>query len=126
MTDLTAQLSEALAHLYEIERELTGGGMGRVYVARDIILDRKIVIKVLPPTIAAAVQTERFRREIQIAAGLQHPHIVPVLSSASSADLIYYTMPFVEGMSLRERMKQSRIPVMDALVILRDIADALG
>ena len=84
-------------------RELGGGGMSRVFVAEETALDRKVVIKVLPPETAAQVSLERFKREILLAAKLQHPHIVPLLTAGESNGLPYFTMPFVDGESLRVR-----------------------
>jgi serine/threonine-protein kinase len=94
-SDLQTRLQEALGDAYQIERELGGGGMSRVFVARERALGRLVVVKVLPPEMAAAVNIERFRREIQLAASLQHPHIVPVHAAAQVGDLFYYTMPLV-------------------------------
>ena len=82
-----------------LERELGGGGMSRVFVAEEIDLGRKVVIKVLPPELAAGLSTDRFRREIQLAASLQHPQIVPLLAAGQAGELLYYTMPLVEGES---------------------------
>src|ERR1051325_6546903 len=97
-------LQDALASAYTLDRELKGGGMSRVFVAIEHSLQRKVVVKVLRPDLAAGVNRERFRREIMLAAQLQHPHIVPVLSAGERDDLLWYTMPFVEGESLREAM----------------------
>ncbi|MGH7718789.1 MAG: protein kinase domain-containing protein, partial [Gemmatimonadaceae bacterium] len=83
------QLQESLAGAYALERELAGGGMSRVFVATERALGRRVVIKVLPPELAAGVNTERFRREIQLAAQLQHPHIVPLLSAGEQGPLLY-------------------------------------
>ena len=93
---LWTALQRALGNDYEILRELTGAGMSRVFVAREIHLHRDVVVKVLPPDLAAGIKTERFEREIQFAARLQHPHIVPLLSAGSHEGLLYYTMPFVQ------------------------------
>ena len=93
MTDFSEHLQEALGTNYQLDRELTGGGMSRVFVAIDRLLGRKVVVKVLPPELAAGVNRERFRREIQVAAQLQHPHIVPLLSAGEEGDLLWYTMP---------------------------------
>ncbi|MBA3466300.1 MAG: protein kinase, partial [Gemmatimonadaceae bacterium] len=110
-----------------IERELGGGGMSRVFLARDVALDRAIVVKVLPPDLAHAVSVDRFKREIQLAARLQHPHIVPVLTAASAGDILYYTMPFVDGESVGARISRvGALPVADSISILRDAARALA
>ncbi len=101
--------------------------MSRVFLAEEVELRRKVVVKVLPPEMAAGVNQDRFRREIQLAAGLQHPHIVPVHSAGSSGDLLWYTMPFIEGESLRTRLaKGGELPIKDALLVLREVADALA
>jgi serine/threonine-protein kinase len=101
--------------------------MSRVFVAEELSLGRKVVVKVLPPDLAATVNVERFRREIQLAAKLQHPHIVPVLAAGISDGLPYYTMPFIEGESLRARLARSgELPVQEAAKILRDVLSALS
>lgn len=124
--EFTTQLQAALAPSYTLERELTGGGMSRVFVATDTTLGRKVVIKVLPPELAAGVNHERFRREIQVAAQLQHPHIVPLLSAGEQGALIWYTMPFIHGQSLRETLARGdRIAVKDVVRILHEVAEAL-
>jgi serine/threonine-protein kinase len=126
VSEFTAQLQSALAPSYTLERELTGGGMSRVFVATDVSLGRKVVVKVLPPELAAGVNHERFRREIQVAAQLQHPHIVPLLSAGEQGALIWYTMPYIHGQSLRETLaKGERIAVRDVLRIMREVAEAL-
>jgi serine/threonine-protein kinase len=110
-----------------LERELGGGGMSRVFVAEETALGRKVVIKVFPPELAAALSVDRFRREIQLAASLQHPHIVPLLSAGQAGDLLYYSMPLVEGESLRARLlREGELPVLEAIRVLRDVADALS
>ena len=127
MTDLRDQLQATLGNAYILERELGGGGMSRVFIAEDTSLGRKVVVKVLLPDLAATVNVERFRREIQLAAKLQHPHIVPVLSAGISDGLPYYTMPFIEGESLRARLARSgELPVHDTARILRDVLSALS
>jgi serine/threonine-protein kinase len=124
---LRAQLQRALGTAYTIERELGGGGMSRVFLATDTALGRAVVIKLLPPELAASVSTERFKREIQLAARLQHPHIVPLLAAGESDGLPYFTMPFVEGESLRMRLaKRGEMPVAEAVRVLREIASALA
>lgn len=126
MPEFTAQLQVALAPSYTLERELTGGGMSRVFVATDTALGRKVVVKVLPPELAAGVNHERFRREIQVVAQLQHPHIVPLLSAGEQGALIWYTMPYIHGESLRELLaKGQAIAVRDVLRIMREVAEAL-
>src|SRR3712207_9167707 len=100
--------------------------MARVFVATDPALGRQVVVKVLPPEAAEGMSAERFTREIRLAAALQDPHIVPVLTAGQTTDgLPYYTMPFVTGESLRARMGRGRLPLDEALRILRDIAEAL-
>jgi serine/threonine-protein kinase len=127
MSDLQQQLQRTLGASYTIERELGGGGMSRVFVAEETSLGRKVVVKVLPPDLAATVNVERFRREIQLAARLQHPHIVPVLSSGVSDGLPFYTMPFIEGESLRTRLTRvGKLDVGEATKILRDVLAALS
>src|SRR5438128_1754506 len=101
--------------------------MSRVFAARDVELGRIVVVKVLPPEMAAGVNAERFRREIQLAASLQHPHIVPLLHAGHADDLVYYTMPLIEGESLRARLaREGELPVPEVVRILRDVADALA
>ncbi|HSQ31800.1 MAG TPA: protein kinase [Gemmatimonadaceae bacterium] len=138
--DLGAYLQSAFGDTYAIERELGGGGMGRVFLAREHALGRTVVIKVLPPLLAAGIRTERFAREVRLAATLQHPNIVPLFTagqvSASEstsvsewplAGLPYYVMPYVPGESLRARLaRDGRLPLADALSVLRDVARALS
>src|SRR5256885_16603021 len=103
MTDLRDQLQAALAGAYTIERELGGGGMSRVFLAEETRFHRKVVIKVLAPDLAAGISGERFEREITFSAGLQQANIVPVITAGDLAGLPYFTMPFVDGESLRAR-----------------------
>jgi serine/threonine-protein kinase len=127
MIDLLPQLRAALGSGYRFERELGGGGMSRVYVAEEIGLGRRVVVKVLAPELAAGVNADRFRRETQLAAGLQHPHIVPLLTAGTAGDLLYYTMPLVDGESLRARIaRDGALPIKEAARILHDVADALA
>ena len=101
--------------------------MSRVFLVHDLSLDRKVVVKVLPPELAAGLSTERFKREILLAARLQHPHIVPVLTTGAEGGLLYYAMPFIAGESLRSRLaKQHELPVGEVVRILRDVVDALA
>ena len=125
--NLREQLQHTLGDAYRIERELGGGGMSRVFVALETALQRRVVVKVLLPELAAGVSVERFRREILLAAQLQHPHIVPLLSAGESDRLPYFTMPFVDGESLRARLLREReLPVAEAARVLRDVASALA
>ena len=126
-TQLRKQLDAVLGDSYVIERELDAGGMSRVFVARETALGRDIVIKVLAPELAGSVSGERFRREIELAARLQHPNIVPLLSAGEAHGLPYYTMPFVAGESLRTRIaRAAELPIADAVAVLRDLARALA
>jgi eukaryotic-like serine/threonine-protein kinase len=127
MTDLRDRLQASLGGSYRLERELSGGGMSRVFVAHDTRLGRQVVVKVLSPDLAAGVNSERFHREILVAAQLQHPHIVPVLSAGETDGLPYFTMPYVAGESLRRRLEGGKpLPVVDAVAVLRDVARALA
>ena len=127
MSDFQSRLQRALDADYLIERELHGGGMSRVFVATERALDRKVVIKVLPPDLAAGVNVERFRREIQLAAQLQHPHIVPLLSAGDDDNLLWFTMPYIDGESLRQALdRQKRLNPRDVVRILHDVVDALA
>src|SRR6476620_677297 len=108
MPDFADHLQEALGTNYKLDRELMGGGMSRVFVATDRVLGRKVVVKVLPPELAAGVNRDRFRREIQVVAQLQHPHIVPLLSAGEQDDLLWYTMPFIDGESLRAALERQK------------------
>lgn len=127
VAQLKDQLQDALGVGYRLERELGGAGMSHVFLAEEVALGRRVVVKVLPPEMAIGVNAERFRREIQLAASLQHPHIVPLLSAGASQDLVYYVMPFVEGESLRTRLaREGELPVAEVVRILRDVVDALS
>ena len=112
---------------YTITKELLAGGMARVFVARDEALGREIVVKVLPPELTFAFSAARFAREIKLAAALQEPHILPVLTSGQTAGgYPYYTMPFVRGQSLRDRIRKGTVPFDQSMSILRDVASALA
>jgi len=127
MTEFAEQLQDALGPSYQLDSELTGGGMSRVFTAIDRSLGRRVVVKVLPPELAAGVNRERFRREIQVVAQLQHPHIVPVLSAGEHGDLLWYTMPFIEGESLRAAIERKRsFSPREVIRILHDVVDALA
>lgn len=119
-------LEEALAERYTIERELGHGGFALVYLARDLRHDRHVALKVLHTEVAEAVGPERFEREIKLAARLQHPHILGVFDSGIAAGRLWFTMPFVEGETLRDRLKREhQLPVDVAVAIAREVADAL-
>src|SRR6185503_7648043 len=98
---LQTRLQAALGSAYHVKKELGGGGMSRVFLVGETRLGREVVVKVLPPDMAAGVNADRFEREIQLAARLQHPHIVPLLTAGADGDLLFYIMPYIEGESLR-------------------------
>jgi tetratricopeptide (TPR) repeat protein/tRNA A-37 threonylcarbamoyl transferase component Bud32 len=123
--ELRDQVQSSLGTAYSIERELGGGGMSRTYVAMEQALSRRVVVKVLSPDLAAGVSIDRFRREIMLAAKLQHPHVVPVLSSGDADGLPWFTMPYVEGESLRARLARGPMGLGEITGILRDVARAL-
>ena len=126
-SDLRDQLQHTLGASYTLQRELGGGGMSRVFVAEDTALGRSVVVKVLPPDMASGVSIERFKREISLAARLQHPHIVPLLSAGETDGLPYFTMPFVEGESLRARLARGEeISIQEVVHLLREVASALA
>jgi serine/threonine-protein kinase len=126
MADLQAQLQDGLGGSYALERELGRGGMATVFLARDLKHDRPVALKVLHPELSASLGPDRFQREIRLAARLQHPHILTVLDSGDAAGRLWFTMPFVEGESLRDRLRRERqLPVEDALRITREAAQAL-
>jgi serine/threonine-protein kinase len=120
-------LQAALAGRYTIDRELGRGGMATVYLAHDLKHDRAVAIKVLRPELAASVGAERFVREIQIAAHLQHPHILPLHDSGQVDGFPYYVMPYVEGESLRDKLRrEGALSIDEAVRLLGEILDALG
>jgi serine/threonine-protein kinase len=131
LSDLQARLQSALADRYRIDRELGAGGMATVYLAHDIKHERKVAIKVVRPALVLSLGPERFLREIATTANLHHPHILPLYDSGRTPEpsdgLLYYVMPFVEGESLRDRLKrEQQLPLDDALRIAREVADALS
>jgi serine/threonine protein kinase/tetratricopeptide (TPR) repeat protein len=127
MTELRDRLQAALGAAYDIERELGGGGMSHVFLATERSLDRQVVIKLLPPDLSMGVSLDRFHREIQLVARLQNPHIVPVISAGEADGVPFFTMPFVEGRSLRELLKTgTKISISEGANILRDVATALA
>jgi serine/threonine-protein kinase len=126
MTDPSAALREGLRDRYAFERELGRGGMATVWLARDLRHDRPVALKLIHPHLAASLGPERFQREIRLAARLQHPHILTVLDSGETDGRLWFTMPFVEGESVRDRLRRERqLPVDDALRIARQAAQAL-
>ena len=127
MTDVfRARLETALAGIYTFESELGGGGMSRTYLALEPSLDRRVVVKVLAPELLEGLSVERFKREVLMAAKLQHPHVVPVLASGDADGLPWFSMPFVAGESLRQRMLRGGIALDEAIGIMRDVARALA
>ncbi len=126
MSDLAGRLEVALTGRYAIERELGHGGTALVFLGRDPKHERVVAIKVLRPELAVALGAERFLREIKLTARLNHPHILPLLDSGEAAGFLYYVMPYVEGESLRDRLvREPQLPVEEALIIAREVADAL-
>jgi serine/threonine protein kinase len=121
------RLRKALAERYAVDRELGRGGMATVFLARDLKHQRPVAVKVLNPEVAAVLGPERFLHEIEVAAGLDHPHILPLFDSGEADGLLYYVMPFVEGGTLRDRLnREKQLPVDDALQLAREVADALS
>jgi serine/threonine-protein kinase len=125
--DLKKRLQDALGQTYFFDRELGTPGMSRVFLADDIVLRRKVVIKVLPPELTAGVNLVRFQREIQFAAKLQHPHIVPLLTAGVADGLPYYVMPFIEGESVGAKLnREGELSVQETVRILCDVLGALA
>jgi Tol biopolymer transport system component/tRNA A-37 threonylcarbamoyl transferase component Bud32 len=126
MTEASSRLTTALADRYRIERELGAGGMATVYLAQDLKHDRKVAVKVLRPELAAVIGAERFLSEIKTTANLQHPHILPLFDSGSADSFLFYVMPYIEGISLRDRLnREKQLPIHEAVRIAREIASAL-
>ncbi|PYP77020.1 MAG: hypothetical protein DMD35_16930 [Gemmatimonadetes bacterium] len=126
MSDVAARLSNALADRYRVERELGAGGMATVYLAEDLKHHRRVAIKVLRPELAAVIGADRFLREIETIAGLQHPHILGLIDSGEVGGTAYYVMPFVEGESLRDRLvREKQLPIGEAVRIATEVAAAL-
>ena len=127
MPAIPERLQAALADRYHLEREVGQGGMATVYLAQDLKHHRRVALKVLRPELAAALGPERFVREVETVAQLQHPHILPLFDSGEADGFLYYVMPFVDGESLRERLKrEGDIPIHEAVRILREVVDALA
>ena len=126
MPDLLERVRAALAGRYDVEREIGRGGMAYVLLAAEAHPQRRVALKVLDPDVAAALGPERFLREVDVAAKLTHPHILPIFAAGEADGLLYYTMPYIEGESLRDRIEHERqLPVADALRIAHDVAGAL-
>ena len=126
MAELPEQLRSGLADRYRIERELGRGGMATVYLAHDLRHDRPVALKILHAELAATLGPERFQREVKLAARLQHPHILTVHDSGETAGQLWYTMPFVRGESLRDRLRrEGQLPVDVAVDLTRQVALAL-
>ena len=126
MDDIRSLVERSLGGNYRFERELGGGGMSRTYLATETALDRRVVVKVLAPELLAGISVERFRREVLLAARLQHPHVVPVLTTGEVDGIPWFTMPYVDGDSLRQRLSSGALPVGEAISVLRDVARALA
>jgi tRNA A-37 threonylcarbamoyl transferase component Bud32 len=127
MTSNALPFASALAGRYAIDRELGQGGMATVYLAQDLRHDRKVAIKVLRPELAAVIGADRFLSEIRTTANLNHPHILPLHDSGQAESFLYYVMPFVEGESLRDRLRREKqLPIGDAVRVATEVADALG
>ena len=126
MDELRDRLERALAGTYEFQRELGGGGMSRTYLALERALNRRVVVKVLAPELLAGISAERFRREVLLAAQLQHPHVVPVLAAGDADGFPWFSMPYVDGDSLRQRLREGPLSNGELLSILRDVARALA
>ena len=127
MTAPDSPLAAALAERYRLEREIGAGGMATVWLAEDVRHHRKVAIKVLHPELSAVLGPDRFLKEIELTAALQHPHILPLFDSGSAGGLLYYVMPFVEGETLRARLeREKQLPLADAVRIAREVLDALA
>lgn len=124
---LQDQLQAVLGDSYSVEQELAPGGMSRLFLATERTLNRKVVVKLLPPELASELSAQRFQREMLLTAKLQHPHILPVLTAGARGAFLYYVMPYVRGESLRWRLDhEGRLPIVEALGLLRELAEALA
>ena len=127
MTGVISRLGAAISDRYRIERELGTGGMATVYLAEDVRHRRKVALKVLHPELSAVLGPERFLKEIELTASLQHPHILPLFDSGSADGQLFYVMPFVDGETLRTRLERERqLPIADAVRLATEVADALS
>ncbi len=126
MSGILSRLSSVLAERYRLKREIGAGGMATVYLAQDLRHDRMVALKVLRPELAAVIGAERFLAEIKLTAHLQHPHILPLFDSGSAESFLFYVMPFIEGESLRDRLRREKqLPVDEAVRIATEVASAL-
>ncbi len=126
MPELLDRLKNALADRCAIEEEIGAGGMATVYLAKDLKHHRKVAVKVLRPELAAILGGERFLKEIEVTANLQHPHILPLFDSGEADSFLYYVMPFVEGESLRDKLsREKQLSVEESVDIAKAVASAL-
>src|SRR5256714_6366911 len=127
LTTLLARLQAAVADHYSVACEIGRGGMATVYLGDDLKLERRVAIKLLHPQLATGLGVERFLREIKTAAGLSHPHIVPLFDSGESGGLLFYVMPYIDGETLRRRLtREGSLPIEDAVRIACEVLEALG
>ena len=127
MADLLTDLQRAVGDVYRIDREFGAGGMSQVFLATEQSLNRQVVIKVLPPEMTTDVSAARFKREMEVTAQLQHPHVLPILSAGAREGLLYYVTPYIAGETLRHRLnREGALPVAVASRIIREVADALS
>ncbi len=127
MSEIPEALKASLGGRYDLEREIGRGGMATVYLARDVKHSRNVAVKVMRPDLAASLGSDRFLREIEIAARLQHPHVLMLIDSGEKDGFLYYVMPFVDGESLRDRLvREKRLDHTVAIPLVKQVADALG
>src|SRR5580765_8410103 len=125
--DLIERLRASFADSYRVDEEMRGGGMSRLFLATDLALNRRVVIKILPPELTSDMMIARFRRESEVTAHLQHPHILPIITAGARDGLMFYVMPFITGESLRDRLRRDKqLPVADSVRILCEVASALS
>jgi serine/threonine-protein kinase len=125
--NLLEQLRKSFADSHRVDAELKGGGMSRLFRATDLALNRRVVIKILPPELTSDVMAARFKREVEVTSRLKHPHILPIITSGLKDGLLYYIMPYLAGESLRDRLNRDRkLPIDGAVMILREVAGALA
>jgi len=127
VNDLLEHLRKIFADNYRVDEELKGGGMSRLFLATDLSLNRKVVIKILPPELTSDMMAARFKRESEVTAHLQHPNILPIITAGVRDGLMFYVMPFISGESLRERLKREhQVPINDSVTIICEVASALS